>query len=925
MKNIVLLLIFSFLSSYTVVSQQSLVKNVPFTNIGPTIMSGRVVDFDVNPNNPNEFYVAYASGGLWYTNNNATSFVSIADNAPTQNMGDIAVDWDSETIWIGTGESNSSRSSYAGVGVLKSMDKGKTWTNVGLTDSHHIGRVVINKYNTNEVIVGVVGHLYTSNSERGIFKTVDGGKTWNNVLFINDETGIIDISVSPTDPNIMFASSWERNRKAWNFDGDGENSAIYKSTDAGNTWAKVTTTESGFPVGRGIGRIGLTMFNDNTVYAILDNQFRRPEQPKEVGSGLQKDAFKKMSVEAFSKLDNQELNQYLRRHRFALKYSATTIKKAVQDGSVKPSDLALYLDNANSNLFNSQVIGAEVYKSIDGGLSWKKTHKDYIDGLYNSYGYYFGVIAVHPMNQNHIYILGVPLLKSSDGGVTFQSIGKENVHSDHQAIWLNPKVEGHLINGNDGGVNISYDNGNNWTKNNSPAVGQFYYITVDNQNPYNVYGGLQDNGVWFGPSDYSASKSWESKGQYPYEAIGGGDGMQVQVDSRNPHIVYSGSQFGNYSRQNLETGKRIRINPKHQLGEAPYRYNWQTPILLSPHNQDILYMGANKLLRSMNKGEDFEVISGDLTTGGKKGNVPYGTITTISESPFQFGLIYTGSDDGTINLTENLGVNWTKISSTLPPNLWVSRIIASKHKKNRVYATLNGYRQDNFKPYVFMSDDFGNTWNSISSNLPNTAAVNVIKEDSHNEELLFVGTDNGAYISFNNGDYWDTFSEGLPNVAVHDLVIQEEARDLLVGTHGRSIYKANITSLQQYGKIGNKDMVIFDIEPIKSSRRWGMSWNQFYPAFEPELIVEYFSKNSVGLDIKIFSEKGALLNKIPVDVDAGYNYTSYDLTITTAGKRELLTERPKSGITEAQNGKIYLTKGTYTIDIGGETSTLKIK
>ncbi|MDA7567859.1 glycosyl hydrolase, partial [Flavobacteriaceae bacterium] len=682
MKNIFLLLIFLFVNSYTVVSQQSLVKNVPFTNIGPTIMSGRVVDFDVNPNNPNEFYVAYASGGLWYTNNNATSFVSIADNAPTQNMGDIAVDWDSETIWVGTGESNSSRSSYAGVGVLKSMDKGKTWTNVGLTDSHHIGRVVINKNNTNEVVVGVVGHLYTSNSERGIFKTVDGGKTWNNVLFINDDVGIIDISVSPTNPNIMFASSWERNRKAWNFDGDGENSAIYKSTDAGDTWAKVTTDESGFPVGKGIGRIGLTMFNNNTIYAILDNQFRRPERPKDTGSGLQKGAFTKMSVAAFSKLDNEELNQYLRRHRFALKYSAASIKKAVQEGSVKPSDLALYIENANSNLFNSQVIGAEVYKSSDGGLSWEKTHKDYIDGLYNSYGYYFGVIAVHPMNQNHIYILGVPLLKSVDGGVTFQSIGKENVHSDHQAIWLNPKVEGHLINGNDGGVNISYDNGKNWTKNNSPAVGQFYYITVDNQNPYNVYGGLQDNGVWFGPSDYSASKSWESRGQYPYKAIGGGDGMQVQVDSRNPNIVYSGSQFGNYSRQNLETGKRIRINPKHQLGEAPYRYNWQTPILLSPHNQDILYMGANKLLRSMNQGEDFEVISDDLTTGGKNGNVPYGTITTISESPFQFGLIYTGTDDGYINVTKNSGVAWTKISSTLPPNLWVSRVIASRHKKN---------------------------------------------------------------------------------------------------------------------------------------------------------------------------------------------------------------------------------------------------
>ena len=924
MKYVKQLLALSLLITFSTYAQDSQVKNVPFTNIGPTIMSGRVVDFDVNPDNPIEFYVAYASGGLWYTKNNGTSFTPVADNAPTQNMGDIAVDWNSGTIWIGTGESNSSRSSYAGIGILKSTDKGKSWQNVGLTDSQHIGRIIINKNNPDEVVVGAVGHLYTPNAERGIYKTTDGGKTWNNVLFINNDTGVIDISVSPTNPNIMYAASWERDRKAWNFNEGGVNSAIYKSTDAGSTWTKLTTESSGFPIGDGVGRIGLSAFSDNVVYALLDNQFRRPSRPQRGGGdGLQKDEFKTMSNTAFLALDDNKLEGFLRSNRFDQKYTASSIKKSVREGAVKPNDLALYLEDANSLMFDSEVIGAEVYKSTDGGTTWTKTHNGYIDGLYSSYGYYFGVIAVNPSNENKMYLLGVPLLKSDDGGKTFNSIGKENVHSDHQAIWVNPKLEGHVINGNDGGVNITYDDGENWTKNNSPAVGQFYYITVDNQKPYNVYGGLQDNGVWFGPSDYVASKDWEDRGQYPYKGIGGGDGMQVQVDSRNHNIVYSGSQFGNYSRQNLETGERAFITPRHELGDSPYRFNWQTPILLSPHNQDILYMGANKLLRSMNQGNSFDVISGDLTTGGKKGDVPYGTLTTISESPFQFGLIYTGSDDGYINMTNNSGDVWNRISDNLPQGLWVSRVVASQHKKSRVYATLNGYRNDDFKAYVYMSDDYGKTWKDISSNLPNTAPVNVIKEDTENENLLFLGTDNAVYASFNNGGKWEAFAKGLPAVAVHDLVVQPEAKDLVVGTHGRSIYKADISGLQKHNSIGTKAIVVFDTEEIRSNRRWGMSFGSF--SFFPETTIGFYSNAKAKLGINILSEGGALLNSIPVDADAGYNYATYDITMTDAGKKALEKENSKLRISQAQNGKIYLPPGTYTVQIGSAKTTLVIK
>lgn len=903
-------------------TKNSIVKNIEFTNIGPTIMSGRVVDIDVNPNNTNEFYVGYASGGLWYTNNNGTSFTPVMDNSPTQNVGDIAVDWKNGTIWVGTGESNSSRSSYAGIGILKSTDKGKTWKNVGLTDSHHIGRIIINKNNPDEVVIGVIGHLYSKNKQRGIYKTTDGGKTWKNTLFIGDMTGIIDISVSPTNPKIMYAASWERIRKAWDFDGDGNGSAIYKSTDGGSSWKKLTTKGKGFPVGTGVGRIGLAAFNDKIVYAFLDNQFRRPTKPKKRGSGLQKDDFKRMSVSAFMKLDNKQLNRYLRSNRFDRKETATSVKFAVKNGNIRPSHLATYLEDANSKLFNSPVIGAELYKSTNGGKTWKKTHKGYLDGVYSSYGYYFGIMGVSHLNQNKVYIGGVPLLKSNDGGKTFKNIGAANMHSDHQAIWINPKKIGHVIDGNDGGINITFDDGKHWSKNNPHAVGQFYAINVDNKKPYNVYGGLQDNGVWYGPSNYRFSNGWQGRGSYPYKGIGGGDGMQVQIDNRDNETIYSGSQFGYYYRVNLKTGKRISIHPKHKLGDSPYRYNWQTPILLSPHNQDILYMGANKLLRSMDQGATFEVISHDLTTGGKKGNVPYGTLTSISESPLQFGLIYTGSDDGLIHVTKNGGNSWKNITGNLPKKLWVSRVIASKFKKGRVYTTLNGYRNDDFSVYVYMSDDYGKTWKNISGNIP-SSAVNVIKEDTKNNHILYVGTDNGLYITFNNGDSWYPFNKGLPNVAVHDLVIQEREKDLVVGTHGRSIYKANISKLQNFDTYSKKSIHLFKLNKVRYSSRWGSSWSKWSQAFTPKIDVTLFSNSAKKIAVSVY-KKGLLVNTFYVSADKGFNTIPYNLSFSKKGKR-LFEKANKTKLKAAQNHIYYLPRGEYIIKVGKEEQQLVIK
>ncbi len=901
-----------------VMRQHSIVKNIPIKNIGPTVMSGRVTDLDVNPENPAEFYVGYASGGLWYTNNNGTSFKPVLDGSQTQNIGDIAVDWPNGTIWVGTGENNASRSSYAGIGILKSIDKGETWANMGLSDSHHIGRILINPKNPEEVVVGVTGHLYTPNEERGVFKTTDGGETWQKTLFVSNNAGIIDVACAPYNFMVMYAASWQKDRKAWDFKGNGNNSAIYKSTDGGTSWNMVSTPESGFPTGEGVGRIGLAVFNDQTVYAVHDSQFRRKKSKdsEKKSEELTKADFKAMSADDFLRLDDKKLNTYLKANGFQEKYRADNVKQLVRSGTAKPLDLAKYLENANSMLFDTPVVGAEVYRSDDGGKTWNKQNENYIDDLFYSYGYYFAQIRVDPADINRIYLAGVPLIKSDDGGKTYKSINGDNVHADHHALWINPKMPGHLINGNDGGVNISYDDGANWIKNNSPQVGQFYTVNVDNQEPYHVYGGLQDNGVWAGPHNAKENSKWHQSGEYSWKSLIGGDGMQVQIDSRNHNVVYTGYQFGNYFRINKENRTREYIQPKHELGETPYRFNWQTPILLSPHNQDILYLGGNKLHRSMNQGDDWEVVSDDLTQGGKQGNVAYGTLTTISESPFKFGLIYTGSDDGLVQLTKNAGGNWSTISSSFPKDLWVSRVIASKHKKERVYVALNGYRWDDFTPYIYVSDDYGNTWQSISATIP-ASPVNVILEDPENEDLLFVGTDNGLYVSFNRGDSWEIFQNGMPNVAVHDLVIQPEAKHLLIGTHGRSIYKADISTLQAMTpEIMNKTLYVYKPKNIKHSKQWGNSWSSWGKPQTPGLDVVFHSNRADGFTAKIKTLDGITISETEMKGDEGLNILSYDMAFSKIGKSAYL-KKNKIELKEAKNGKTYLPKGKYSVEIDG--------
>ena len=911
--------------------ENSLVKNVPFRSVGPTVMSGRVIDLDVNPEDPTQFYVAYASGGLWVTRNNGITFDPLFDNQEIMTIGDIAVDWKhGETIWIGTGENNSSRSSYSGTGIYKSADLGKTWEYSGLPESHHIGRIIVHPENPDIIWVAALGHLYSPNKERGLYKSVNGGKTWKNTLFIDENTGAIDLVIDPASPDILYAAMWERARRAWNFTESGQHSGIYKSLDGGENWQLISTETSGFPAGEGIGRIGLAIYpkDPQILYSYLDNQNHRKKEEKDQ-LALTKEMLVKMSGEEFLRQKSEDINAYLDEYGFPLEYNADTLLALIKNKSITPKDLVEYLGDANEQLFDTPVIGGEIYKSTNGGATWEKTHEGYLDNLVYTYGYYFGEVRVHPNHENTIYILGVPVLKSEDGGKTFHGINQDNVHADHHALWINPKHEGHIILGNDGGLNISYDDGKNWINANSPAVGQFYSVAVDDNKPYNIYGGLQDNGVWVGPSTYKASAEWQQSGHYPYRSLLGGDGMQVAIDTRTNDIIYTGYQFGYYYRINNTTSKSVSIKPKHTLGEKPYRFNWQSPIHLSIHNQDIVYFGSQFLHRSLDKGDHWENISGDLTKGSKKGDVPYATLTTIHESPLKFGLIYTGSDDGLIHVTKDGGVTWNRISDKLDPDWWVSRVQASSHEEGTVYASLNGYRWDNFESRVYKSTDYGKYWTRIGTDLP-AEPVNVIKEDPVNPDVLYVGTDHGLYVSLNSGKSFMAFSEGLPDAPVHDLVIQKTENDLVVGTHGRSIYVANVKPVQKLTEgFLKQPLYIFPIEDITYSKNWGelnFNWDYREPSGAKFL---YYSQKEGIATIQITGKEDFLIKSLLDTVQAGLNYFSYNLIADNAvinDYQKLITPDSVDSIKEikpAKNNMTYLIPGDYTIKISvnGNSST----
>jgi photosystem II stability/assembly factor-like uncharacterized protein len=858
---------------------QDLLATSPYTglkwrSVGPVVQGGRLVDLEVVPGQPYTFYAAYASGGLWKTTNNGHTFEPLFDHQPTMIMGDIAIDPNNpETVWVGTGENNSSRSSYGGMGIYRSDDGGQNWRYMGLGDTDRIGRILIDPNDSDRIYVAALGKLYTPGGQRGIFRSIDGGKSWQQILKGGDWTGVIDLVFKPDDPKTLYASSWDRKRRPWDFTEGGNSSAIYKSSDGGDTWSHL---EGGLPGGDFVGRIGLAVSasSPETLYASIDNQQQLPEDQWNMGDRpINAKRLRSMSKEDFLAQDKNEIERFIRGSDFDINVDADKLIDWVKSDEVSIQDIIDELGDANANLFNTDIVGLQVWRSDDAGASWRITHDGPLDQVVYSYGYYFGEIRVSPKDVDQVYVLGVPVVKSDDGGKTWSSVQGRDVHVDYQSMWINPQHPEHLLIGNDGGADVSYDGGQTWVKLDAQPLGQFYTVNVDMAEPYNVYGGLQDNGT----IRCSSNNRWETGANCT--RINGGDGMYVAVDPRDNKTTYSGSQFGYYAR--LSAGERDEVRPRNDFGDPALRYNWNTPVILSSHNADVVYFGANRLYRSMDQGESWTAISEDLSRTKNRGDVPYGTLTTVSESSLQFGLIWAGSDDGQLWVTESGGVSWQDVAGKLPKDRWVSRVEASSHERNRAYVTFNGYRDDDIRAYVYRTDDLGKHFKDISKGLP-AEAVNVIREDPLMEDILYVGTDRGVYVSTDRGDSWSALQGGLPNVPVHDLVVHPRERELVAGTHGRSIWIVDVLPLQDLVEAGSDTALkIFYVDEVKASRGWRGERSRwfFQPDEAPKSTVKYWSNNAGAAGIEIIDSNDAVVRRLSGDAVHGMNSFEWDLLV----------------------------------------------
>ena len=885
----------------------SSLANYSFRNIGPVVQGGRITDLDVDPRDPHTYYVGYASGGLFVTHNNGQTFDPIFDNQGAIGIGDIVLSpANPDIIWVGTGESNSSRSSYAGAGVFRSTDAGKSWQHLGLTATQHIARVIAHPTDPNTAWVGAIGALYTENENRGVYKTTDGGATWNKTLYIDAGTGIIDMVIDPSNPDRLWAASWDRSRKSWEFIEGGDGSAIYFSSDGGDTWNK---TMNGIPEGDDTGRLGLAISpsDPKVLYAFLDNQAQDPSLIKEdTVAGITQRGLSNMSQQQFMELDNAKLDSFLRAAGYPEKYKAEGVKKDLETGKYGMKDVADYFGDANNALFNTAVKGAEVYRSNDGGQSWQRAHEEVLQGVYFTYGYYFGNVRVAPDDPNELFLAGYPLLRSKDGGANWTRLDTFEIHVDHHALWINPKDGDHMILGNDGGLYVSYDRGANWTHINNLSVGQFYTVHVDMAKPYNVYGGLQDNGVLKG-----SSKSVPNRTKH-WEHIFGGDGMFIVTDEKHPGLVYTGFQFGNYFRI-PKGGSPKYITPKHDIGADKYRWNWRTPLRQSPHNHEILYFGCQYLLRSMDMGDTWEEISPDLTTNKQpQGNVPFSTLTTISESPLKFGLIWVGTDDGRIHVTTDGGNTWSETIDGLPQGKWVSKVFASPHDKATAFVSLTGYRDDDFAPYAFKTTDYGKTWTSVTQGLP-LEPVNVIIQDAVSPDLLFLGTDHGTYSSLDGGASWHIFSD-IPDVASYDMVVHPRENELVVATHGRSMYVADVRPLQGLKDLGEKQsLMAYEIREIRYRKNWGEKTFPYSQPNDPSVNFDFFLREGTEsgrqVSITVRDADGKDHFQTELTASGGWNRYTWDL------------KKVKKGTPE------YIGPGEYDVvfKLGFEEQTRKLK
>jgi len=799
--------------------------------IGPAVTSGRIVDLAVAEGPESRIgdrlgrlmYAASASGGVWKSNNAGTTWEPIFDGQNTSSIGDIEIaPSNPEIIWVGTGESNNQRSSSWGDGVYKSENGGRTWQHMGLRTSQHIGRIVIHPTNPNIVYVASVGPLWADGGERGLYKTVDGGKTWKPVLTVSKYTGVTEVAMDPVDPSIMYAASLQRQRKAYSFVGGGPETAIYKSTDGGDTWTKLT---EGLPK-RDIGRIGLAISRSQprTIYAVMETN--------------------------------------------------TT----------------------------------EVYRSDDYGASWTKK------GTYFQFPWYMGQIRVDPKNPERLYELGVPLFVSEDGGITNRAIG-QSAHVDYHAMWIDPVDPDHFVVGNDGGVYISHDRGQTMDFVSNLPVAQYYAIETDNRQPfYYVYGGLQDNNSWGGPSQTRNSQGITNSDWF---ATVGGDGFYSAIDPTDPNTVYAESQNGGIVRYDVRTGEQKSIRPQAKIGDPNLRYNWSVPIVISPHDHNTVYFGAQYFFKSPNRGDSWEQMGGDLTRHldreklplmGKTwtkdavarhaGTADFGNISSIDESPIRKGLIYVGTDDGLIQVTRDGGATWTKVEKFpgVPDMTYVSRVVASSHSEGTVYATFDGHRSNDFKPYVLKSTDYGKTWTSIASNLP-VSSVQVIREHPRAASLLFTGNEIGAYYSGNGGRTWSKLQYNLPTVPVHDIKIQARENDLVIGTHGRGIFIIDdITPLERLAEADRAaNMFLFPVKPALlfnynssypgGARGAGALGERSYSAPNPPFGAKltYYVKDSLPkgrtLSLAIFDSTNKRIRDLTVNSKAGLHRAVWDLRL----------------------------------------------
>ena len=834
-----------YFQGFAQVQDASLLSNAfQYRNLGPFRAGAWVGNIAVpenpDPNEPYTYYIAARNGGVWKTRNNGTTFKCISDELGVTAIGDIAVaPSDPNILWVGTGEAFSARSSYYGNGIWRSDDAGKSWDFKGLKDSHHISRVVIHPTNPDIVWVAVMGHLFSNNEERGVFKTLDGGKTWKKVLYIDESVGFIDLVINPDNPDILYAASYEKVRTPWTFIPGGKKSRIFKSTDGGEKWKKLS---GGLPTGP-LGRIGLAIHRSDPdiLYTVIQNLNLKPGA----------DANAKVQFDEFT-------------------------------------------DHSFDNL-----IGGEVYRTDNGGKNWFRINDPEKTDVSGKAAYSFNKIAVDPVDPDKVYIIGSGMYYTLDGGKTWPKGRKQNLFrsnfGDNRCFWIDPQEPKHMMLGSDGGIYATWDGGKTMNHFYQIPLGEVYAVETDDEKPYNIYLGLQDHEVWKGPSN-----GWSGKITLAdWVIVGMWDGMYCKVDHTDNRWLYFTTQFGKPHRVDQSVGERVDITPKAPKGEGSYRFTWTTPLALSPHNSKVIYTGGQKLLRSSDRGETWEEISPDLTDSNKEkiagtGHMMFCTITTISESPVQPGVIWVGTDDGHVWLTRDHGKKWEEFTKSLvvlgaPADRWVSRVVASNYDAGTAYITKTGFRNDDFKPYVFETTNFGKTWIDISANLPKYP-VNVVVEDRKNKDLLFLGNDKGVYVTMDGGKQWFPLRGNMPPVVVRDLQVQPDENDLVVGTYGRGAWITDISPFQQFtDKIGNKDFYLFDIEPkpqknFSRQAYWGnyqmMGSNHYPVSNEPNglEIWYYFKDDNMGskAELKITNDKDKIVYNAQVPVKVGMHKVYWD-------------------------------------------------